>query len=70
MLNSLSTIGSQLCELYLDVPIPFPGHLNARFIAGKLFTAMCVQEQDFKSFQLLQLVAVNVTQFNYCLILA
>lgn len=39
MLNSLSTIGSELCELSLHVPIPFPGHLNTRFITSKLFTA-------------------------------
>lgn len=40
MLNSLSTIGSKLSELNLHVPTPFSGHLNARLITSKLFTAM------------------------------
>lgn len=46
MLNSLSTIGSELCELNLHVPIPFPGHLNARFITSKLFTAMSMYKSS------------------------
>lgn len=46
MLNSLSTIGSELCELNLHVPIPFPGHLNSRFITSKLFTAVSVYKSS------------------------
>lgn len=42
MLNSLSTIGSELCELNLHVATLSPGHLNARFIASTLFTAVPV----------------------------